>query len=135
MDDIGSPPFDSKEVEFWIHRELKSGKQSDYIADELLKRWGKRQFTVAAKQSTGTFCIDHGYHASLFKLFKIDLAQGQALPWGVLIESFLNPENFLSISTFGAEMPKELTDAFLTGATRDKQLHVAAAAALRGKDA
>lgn len=128
MEDIGPLPIESKTVELWIHRQLKNGEPTSNIADELIKRWEKGQFELAAKFVVGQFCFLNGFYLPIIRVLKQDLARAVPLPWGLVARLFLRAK------ILDGESSKSLVDSMMVGGTRDKSLYSLAAEALRQKN-
>jgi hypothetical protein len=122
MDDIGPAPYEAAQIEVWINRQLRKAQSPEAIADELIKKWESHLFSVSIKSIVARFCLLNNFSPSLIRLLKTDLRLGQPLPWHYVFEILNNSS--------GDEIAKELVDALLAGATRDKQLLELSASAL-----
>jgi hypothetical protein len=122
MEDIGPAPFEAARIEIWIYKQLKEALSPEYIADELLKKWDASQLLTDGKATVARFCLLNNFSPSLFRVLKTDLRSGAPLPWPLVLE--------LVYQGSDSTISKEFTDAIMTGATRDKQLHGLSAVAL-----
>jgi hypothetical protein len=130
MEDIGAGPFGSSRIELWIQHQLVNSRRPEYIADELIKAWESHELFFDAKEVVTHFCLVNGFIPSLIRIIKLDLRSGFQLPWALLFILFKSGEKAKSTTV----LPRDLTDAFLAGASRDNQLHALSASALQCHD-
>ncbi len=121
MDDTFALPREPNSLEIWIHRQEKKGKLPTFIADELLKSWSQGHFSIESKLVIGRYCILNGFFSPIVRILRHDLNARSMVPWALIIE----------VLSHFTEISKELADAILTGATRDKDLFRLALFAIR----
>ncbi len=120
MDELSNHLIDLKSVELWIFNQLQNKLSPQIIVDDLMKRWQKGLFDYSAKRTIARFACLNGFISPLVDAFVEDLRLGRPLPWDVV---------FQLVSMGTEQMGKDLVDALLAGATRDKDLKNLSAAA------
>lgn len=63
-------------------------KNTDRVADELIKRWHRGALSNYEAQTTATFLFNAGYYPSLFNELLFQLEKDAYIPWGVFFKAF-----------------------------------------------